>query len=235
MSTIILRNVKKEFKGTIVFENINFTGASGNVIAIRGKSGVGKSTLLNIIAGLEKPSAGSYFFDDINMSQKSLNNLTKFRGENIGYISQYSPMIPKLSALENICVPLWFKKEDKTINSSKLNRINELCELFEVQHLLSKKIEMLSGGEIQRVGVIRSLINNPKLVVADEPTGSLDDETALKVLSCFHSLKSEGITIILATHSGMVAEQCDEVFVLTKDGLFREPAEPTVTLSNAKG
>ncbi|MRX71469.1 ATP-binding cassette domain-containing protein [Bacillus lacus] len=222
MSTVILKNIKKEFKGSTVFDSVNLTARSGKVIAIKGKSGVGKSTLLNIIAGLEYSSAGHYYFNNINMSEKNFNDLTSIRGESIGYISQHSPMIPKLSAFENICVPLWFKKEEKKIMNTKLKRIDKLSELFEVQSQLSKKIEMLSGGEIQRVGVIRSLINNPQLVVADEPTGALDDETALKVLSCFHTLKAEGVTIILATHSGIVAEQCDEVYHLTKDGLFLE-------------
>lgn len=220
VAKLILEDVKKEFNGSVVFDNINLVVEKGNIIAIKGKSGVGKSTLLNIIAGLERPSSGSYFLNNMNIGESNFSDLTKIRSELVGYISQHSPMIPKLSAFENICVPLWFKKQNSTLQSLSIKRIDELSELFEVKHLLTKKIEMLSGGEIQRVGVIRSLINNPDLLVADEPTGALDDDTTLKVLSCFKDLKLEGLTIIIATHSSLVAEHCDQVFNLTKDGLL---------------
>lgn len=219
VAKLILEDIKKEFNGETIFENVNLMGEKGNIIAIKGKSGIGKSTLLNIIAGLERPSSGSYFLNDIDISNSNLSDLTKIRSGLVGYISQHSPMIPKLSAFENICVPLWFKKKNSALQSLNIGRIDELSELFEIKHLLTKKIDMLSGGEIQRVGIIRSLINNPELLVADEPTGALDDDTTLKVLSCFENLKLEGLTIIIATHSGLVAEHCDQVFNLTKDGL----------------
>lgn len=221
-TNIILKDVSKSFNGTYVFKNINLTGETGQIIAIKGKSGVGKSTLLNIIAGLENLTSGFYQLDDINMTEKKINELAMIRGGKIGYISQFSPMIPKLTAFENICVPLWFNKLNQDIINSRTKRIEELSDLFEVRHLLNKRIEKLSGGEIQRVGIIRSLVNNPKIIVADEPTGSLDDETALTILSYFKKMKSEGLTIILATHSGLVSEQSDIVYNLTKDGLFKE-------------
>lgn len=217
---VLLQNIKKEYKGTKIFENVHLTVLRGQSIAIRGKSGVGKSTLLNIIAGLEKPTSGSYVFNELDMSGHSLNDLSKVRGEKIGYISQFSPMIPNLTVLDNIRVPLWF--DHKAQSKSVEKQIEEYSQIFEIKHLLPKKIEMLSGGEIQRVGVIRSLIRNPELIVADEPTGALDDETACTVLNSLNSLKSQGISILIATHSSIVAEHCDQVYRLTKHGLLPE-------------
>ncbi|AQU77165.1 ABC transporter ATP-binding protein [Priestia megaterium] len=222
MSKIILKSISKSFKGTVIFNNVNLTGETGKIIAIKGKSGVGKSTLLNIIAGLEKASSGSYRFDDIDMEKKNLNELAKVRGESIGYISQFSPMIPKLTTFENICIPLIFNKKNGKLEETKIKKIVELSKLFQVHHLLDKKIKKLSGGEIQRAGIIRSIICEPKLVVADEPTGSLDDETSSAILNFFREMKTNGTTVILATHSQMVADQSDVVYNLTKEGLHLE-------------
>lgn len=222
MVRLRLENIKKDFNGNTIFENVSLMGEKGSIIAIKGKSGVGKSTLLNIIAGLERPSSGKYFLNDSKMNESKLSDLAKIRSELVGYISQHSPMIQNLNAFENICVPLWFKKQDRALRDQKMSRIFELSESFEIKHLLNKKISMLSGGEIQRVGIIRSLMNNPELLVADEPTGALDDETTARVIDGFKTLRSEGLTIIIATHSNIVAEYCDQVFTLTKDGLFRQ-------------
>lgn len=221
MTLVALTSIAKEFKGSTVFKNVDLTVGKGTVIAIKGKSGIGKSTLLNIVAGLEKPTTGQYMLDGEDLSQMNLHDLSDVRKRKIGYISQHSPMIPKLTALENIVVPLWFeKKREDSDNITK--RIEQLSRLFEIDHLLHSKIEKLSGGEIQRVGIIRSLIKEPRLLVADEPTGALDDETALIVLMCLNELKTNGVSVILATHSAMVAKHCDEVYQLTKEGLVRE-------------
>lgn len=219
MSRILLKNISKSFKNTFIFKNVDLYEEPGQIIAIKGKSGVGKSTLLNIIAGLEHPTSGDYQLDGINMIDKNINELARIRGNKIGYISQFSPMIPELTTIENICIPLIINKQNNNTIELKKKRIEELSKLFEVHHLLNNRISELSGGEIQRVGIIRSLVNNPSIVVADEPTGSLDDETALNILNYFKAMKSEGITIILATHSSMVAESSDIVYNLTKEGL----------------
>ncbi|MEK5391080.1 ABC transporter ATP-binding protein [Margalitia sp. FSL K6-0131] len=222
MSQIQLCNISKSFQGSFVFKNVDLKGEAGQIIAIRGKSGVGKSTLLNIIAGLELPTSGSYQLDAINMGDKNINELARIRGEKIGYISQFSPMVPNLTAFENICIPLLLINQNDDIIDSRMKRIEELSKLFEIQDLLHKKVNKLSGGEIQRVGIIRSLVNEPSIIVADEPTGSLDDETASNILDYFHTLKLEGIIIILATHSKMVSDHSDIVYNLTKDGLILE-------------
>lgn len=222
MFQIYLSNISKSFKGSFLFKNVDLCGEAGQIIAIKGKSGVGKSTLLNIIAGLETPTSGSYQLDGINMLDKDINELARIRGKKIGYISQFSPMIPILTAYENICIPMLLSKQNHEVKDYRMRRIKELSKLFEVQELLHKKVNKLSGGEIQRVGIIRSLVNEPAIIIADEPTGSLDEETSLNILNYFHALKSEGIIIILATHSSMVSDHSDIVYNLTRDGLILE-------------
>lgn len=219
MSRVVLKNIAKIYNAKYVLSNINLIGDPGSMIAIKGKSGSGKSTLLNIIAGLEKPSSGEFWIQETRMNDNSFSFLAKFRSEHIGYISQHSPMIPELTVLENIAVPLWFEKNENN-RAVYQDRIEVLSDHFEIKHLLGKKIGLLSGGEIQRVGVIRGLIKKPQIIVADEPTGSLDDETALLVMEYFKVLKAEGATIVIATHSALVAEYCDKKYALTKDGLF---------------
>lgn len=217
---LTLANMTKHYKGKIIFENISLKTTQGQIIAIKGKSGVGKSTLLNIIAGLELPSAGEVALDGISFSGKSLSELSSIRGKHIGYISQHNPMIPKLTVSENITVPLLFEKSGDRENVQQ--RITTLAEVLQIEDLLNQKIEKLSGGELQRVGIIRALINNPKLIVADEPTASLDDETSALVLQCFNQLKLSGVTIITATHNRAFSESCDVTYLLTKDGLIAE-------------
>ncbi|MFE4573060.1 ABC transporter ATP-binding protein [Paenibacillus chitinolyticus] len=221
MAQVLLTDIAKRFKDKTIFEHIDLTVAKGRTIAVKGRSGSGKSTLLNIIAGLEKPTSGEYFLDGEDMSQLNLNRLSEIRKHKIGYISQHSPVIPKLTALENIMVPFWF---DKKRENSKIiqKQVERLGRLFEIHHLLNDRVEKLSGGEIQRVGIIRALIKDPELIVADEPTGALDDETALKILACLDELKVNGVSVIIATHSGMVAEKCDERYQLTNQGLIKE-------------
>ena len=129
MAKVILRNVSKSFKKNTIFKNINFEANSGELIAIKGRSGIGKSTLLNIIAGLEKLSTGEYILDGIKMDNQSINSLAKIRGEKIGYISQFNPMIPKLTVFENIYVALLLKEIN---NETYLSRVERIKKLYQV-------------------------------------------------------------------------------------------------------
>lgn len=218
---IILRDIFQKFNEKVLFENINLNIAKGETFAIRGRSGVGKSTLLNIIAGLEKPTSGCYWLDGVKMDELNLNKLSDIRKKKMGYISQYSPMIPKLKVIENIMVPYWFEQKSKS-EESILKKIKHYGEIFGISHLLYENVDKLSGGEMQRVSIIRSIISEPELIIADEPTGSLDTETALEVLNVFKNCANNGASVIIATHHAMVASLCDKQFQLTKQGLISE-------------
>lgn len=220
---IQLKQLSKQYGEIVVFEQLNFNCGVGEIIAIKGKSGSGKSTFLNILAGLEKASSGNYQLDGESLEQYSLNKLAKIRGQKIGYVSQFSPMIQNITVIENMYLPLLIlEPKRKQISEGNRQKIESLSEKFKIKHLWKKKINKLSGGEIQRVGIIRALMGNPTLLIADEPTGSLDDETAGIILSFFKSLKEQGTTIILATHSSEIAAQCDQVYVLSETGLSKE-------------
>jgi len=216
-----LKKITKQYNNKVILNGIDFQCEEGQIIAIKGKSGIGKSTLLNIVAGLERATSGDYFYQDTQMNNKSISFLTNFRRMHIGYISQHSPMIPELTVMDNICVPLWFEKNEDH-KKQAMKHVKELGHLFEIDHLLNENVKTLSGGELQRAGIIRALINKPTLIIADEPTGALDDETASIILTHFHALKSEGVTTILATHSEAVSSQCDEIYTLNQDGLSLE-------------
>ncbi|MFD2671776.1 ABC transporter ATP-binding protein [Marinicrinis sediminis] len=219
MDGLKVENLSKSYLNRVIFEQVNLTIDSGQMVAVMGKSGAGKSTLLNIVAGLEKASDGVYHYLSQNMSDKSLSQLAKMRGRHMGYISQQSPMVPKLTVKENILVPYWFGKRDKT-ESVYMDHLQVLSEWFELKNLLDAPISQLSGGERQRVGIIRALLRQPQLVVADEPTAALDATTAHLVTNCFTELKQDGKIILIATHNREVAAKCDRVYELHSDGLI---------------
>ncbi|MBJ6361950.1 ABC transporter ATP-binding protein [Paenibacillus sp. GCM10012307] len=220
---LVLENVKKEYKDTLLFQNIQLRVPSGEMVALQGRSGVGKSTLLNLVAGLEKPTSGEIQVNGISLSGKSMNELSSIRGKEIGYIAQNSPMIPKLTALENAKVPLWLVKQKSDEEAAAMQRLFHFGDLLGVAHLFEKRIEKLSGGEAQRIGILRALVRNPGLIVADEPTSALDDESVEQVIACFHHIRSQGVTIIVATHSAQIATRCDKRYRITQSELVSVP------------
>jgi ABC-type lipoprotein export system ATPase subunit len=220
LTYIQLKKVSKIFGNTTIFQNINLEIMKGRCVAIKGKSGIGKSTFLNSLAGLESFSSGEYLLEKVQMHTKSMDELSQIRREHMGYIPQNCSVIPQLTAFENICVPLW-SYTDRKGTPSFLKEATELIELFGLGHVMHKKIEKLSGGEVQRVNIIRSLIKKPNLLVADEPTGALDDDTEKSVITYFQSLKSKGVTIVIATHSEEVARHCDDAYELQSNSLSK--------------
>jgi len=214
---ISLVNIVKAYKEKMVLNNIHLEVANNQFISIKGPSGVGKSTLLNILAGLEKADSGQYVMDSIKMHEQNLNELSNIRGSQIGYISQYNPMIRNLTVRENIVAPLLLGKYDK---KQTMAYSDELSACLKINHLLDKKIDKLSGGERQRVGVIRALIKKPQLLIADEPTGSLDDDTTMLVFNLFKRLCENETTIIMATHSHLSSQFADQEYVMSSEGNF---------------
>ncbi|MDF2505854.1 ATP-binding cassette domain-containing protein [Clostridium sp.] len=169
-----------------LFENLNLTLNEGQKVAIMGKSGSGKTTLLKLIAGLIKVETGAIIFDGKNLSNMSANERSFNRLRNIGFIFQDNPMIESKNVFENIALPLKYLGVEKK-NVEK--KVHVMSKRLDISHLLSENPSYLSGGEKQRVGIARALITDPKLILADEPTGSLDSETELMVLDIFQRIE----------------------------------------------
>ncbi|SFE02470.1 putative ABC transport system ATP-binding protein [Enterococcus casseliflavus] len=194
-----------------LFENLNLTLNEGQKVAIMGKSGSGKTTLLKLIAGLIKAETGAIIFDGKNLSSMNANERSFNRLRNIGFIFQDNPMIESKNVFENIALPLKYLGVEKK-NVEK--KVHVMSKRLDISHLLSENPSYLSGGEKQRVGIARALITDPKLILADEPTGSLDSETELMVLDIFQRIEWNNTSFVVVTHDASVANICDELYML---------------------
>jgi putative ABC transport system ATP-binding protein len=214
------KDVTKEFKmGTEVvkaLKGISLDIKRGEYISIMGPSGSGKSTFFNMIGGLDKPNNGSVFINDTDMAQLDANELAFLRCHTIGYIFQTFNLIPVMTALENVMLPTIFAglaAEDGT------KRAMELLEKVELGHRLHNKPSQLSGGQQQRVAIARSLANRPSIILADEPTGNLDEKTGKAIIELLRQLnKLENVTVISATHDHKMLDVSDRI-VWIRDGL----------------
>ena len=176
----------------------------GEFVSIIGPSGSGKSTLMNIIGCLDIADAGSYHLDDLPIESYSENQLARIRNEKIGFVFQQFNLIPKLSAEENVELPLIYQKMPKVQRTERVKAALERVGLSQrAKHLPTE----LSGGQQQRVAIARAIVTNPKLILADEPTGALDSKTSQEIIDIFHELHRQGNTIVLITHDNDVAKQ----------------------------
>lgn len=218
MSLIKIENVSKEFRtGTEIVaavHNISMEISSGQFVTIMGESGSGKSTLLTMLGGLTVPTKGKVLIDEINIYELSQNSISDFRKEYVGFVFQAFHLIPYLTVEENVMVPLAIgdltKQQKKDIVHATLDKV----------HLIEKSkrlINELSGGEQQRVAIARALINDPLLILADEPTGNLDSKTSEDILDIFSLLVDEGKTLLLVTHNKEYETFADKKIYL-KDG-----------------
>ncbi|MBK6546597.1 MAG: ABC transporter ATP-binding protein [Saprospiraceae bacterium] len=210
-------NIKKSFQQLQVLKNINLKVQEGQLISILGASGAGKSTLLHIIGTLDSADEGNILINGLNLKSKSANELALFRNQFIGFIFQFHHLLPEFSALENVCIPgLIANRKEAELNSAAKSLLSRLG----LESRLSHKPGQLSGGEQQRVALARALINNPKILLADEPTGNLDQENAEQVLSLILSFKKEmGMTTIIVTHDQKIASKTD-ISVTMQDGMI---------------
>ena len=215
---ITVTKLAKHYGATQALKEVSFEIHDNALLAITGKSGSGKSTLLTLLGGLEKPSTGSIFVDEKEISSMSERKLTRFRQRQVGFIFQSFNLIPNLSALENVMLPMEFARIPR-----KERRVRAIKLLDQVGIVGSRQRHTpsrLSGGEQQRVAIARALANRPKIVLADEPTGNLDTENSDRIFDLLRSLHEDGDTaIILVTHDLALARKCDEHIVL-KDGLL---------------
>ena len=193
---------------------VSFDVPTGDYVAIMGPSGSGKSTLLNLLGCLDRPTAGGLFLGEDNIAQLNDDQLSEIRASRIGFIFQSYNLIPQLTVLENIEVPLYYQG---TLNAAAHERCEQLAVMVGLDGRLKHRPSQLSGGQQQRVAIARSLINDPYFILADEPTGNLDSVTTDEILSIFERLNQEGRTIIMVTHEDEVSAHAKRTIRL-RDG-----------------
>ncbi|MHC4396180.1 MAG: ABC transporter ATP-binding protein [Planctomycetota bacterium] len=210
-----------EGQSLCVLKDITLKVSAGQSIAIVGPSGSGKSTLLNILGALDKPSSGRVLFDDTDLGQFDERQLAKIRNEQIGFVFQLHHLLPQCTVLENVLIPTLVSKKPDSRKAFEQRAVS-LLERVGLKDWLYHRPGELSGGQRQRVAVVRALINNPRILLADEPTGSLDTKAAETIAALLVELnQSEKVTLIVATHSGRLAERMSEVLELD-DGELTE-------------
>ncbi len=215
---IELLGIEKTFKtrrdGTAqkALNGIDLTIQKGEMVAIKGSSGAGKSTLLHILGCLDRPTSGSYLLEGMDISKKSSAELATIRNKKIGFVMQHFALIEEDDALENVAIPLLFgKTKFSLIDVLAMERLRQLG----IEKLARQKVSKLSGGEKQRVAIARALVNQPEVILADEPTGALDKENAAMILKIFQDLNTSGTTIVIVTHEEFVANACDRIITIS--------------------
>lgn len=217
MALIELQGINKSFgtkdKKVSVLEDLSLKVEEGEMVAIMGKSGAGKTTLLNIIAAIDYPDSGTYFYNGKEVVTKNTSQGIKFRKDRIGLIVQHFALINDFKVYDNVELGLW---ETNIKGSARKKRVMEVLESLGIADLKDKYPNVLSGGEKQRVAIGRAIVNNHKLLLADEPTGSLDSDTEQDILKILKNLNSKGMTIVMVTHDEDVANVCDRTVFLDK-------------------
>lgn len=223
-----VQNVSKSFKmdehiqPRIVLDRVSLNVEKGDTISILGPSGSGKSTLLNIIGALDKPDAGKVVFNGQDLGQKSDHELTGFRNREIGFIFQLHHLLPQCTVLENVLLPV-LPVRDETFKKSREEVAHELIKSVDLWKQKDQTPNVLSGGECQRIAVIRALINQPKLLLADEPTGSLDEGNAISIISILLELNKQFDTsLVVVTHSQEIGKRMGKIFELKNGKLLQK-------------
>ncbi len=193
---------------------VSFRVREGEIVAIMGSSGCGKTTLLNIIGGLDTPTKGNIRVNEIELSSLGETKLTKFRRENIGFVFQFYNLLPSLSALENVQLPLIAQGKSK---KERLEKATEFLQAVGLNDRLYHKPGELSGGEQQRVAIARAIAVQPSIILADEPTGDLDSKTGEEIMELLRQINDQGQTVIVVTHDDMIAKTTDRIIKL-RDG-----------------
>ena len=222
-----LKNIYKNYiQGTMevpVLKDINLCVEEGEYVAIMGPSGSGKSTLMNIIGCIDKPTSGTYLLDDVEIEKCKDKELSEVRNQKIGFVFQNFNLLPRQSALDNVALPLQYAKV--TIKKRK-QKAKEMLEMVDLADRVSFKPTQLSGGQKQRVAIARAMVADPKILLADEPTGALDSKSGLQVMELFDTLHKQGVTIIMITHSDEIASYADRVVKIIDGELYEGDAQP---------
>ena len=212
-------NIHKNYKDLEILKGVNLEISQGEIVSIVGSSGAGKTTLLSILGTLDRPSQGSVFINNEEVSKLNDKKLAAFRNKNIGFVFQFHQLLPEFTAIENVCIPALIAKIGK---KDAEMRAGELLELFNLKDRMQHKPSELSGGEQQRVAVARALINQPKVVFADEPSGNLDSANAQELHGLFFQLRDRfKQTFVIVTHNAELAKMADRT-LLMRDGRIVE-------------
>ena len=229
MDLIELRDIHKTYHlGEVdlpVLKGVSLNVTHGELVALMGASGSGKSTLMNILGCLDHPTSGEHWLDGHEISQLTAKERARLRNRIIGFVFQNFNLLPRTTALENVLMPLTYTKENLSEHQKK-QRAAELLQKVGLADRINHQPSQLSGGEQQRVAIARSLVNRPRVLLADEPTGNLDSRTSEELLQMFQQLNSaDGITIILVTHDPSVAQHAQRI-IRIKDGLIESSTGP---------
>ncbi|TXK79423.1 ABC transporter ATP-binding protein [Mesonia sp. K4-1] len=220
---IEVKNLHKYYEDLHVLNDVNLTIEKGEIVSVVGASGAGKTTLLQILGTLDTPSKKHNCvvkLNDTEVNKLSKKELAKFRNQHIGFIFQFHQLLPEFTALENICIPAFIHQTSK---EQAEKRALELLDFLGLSHRKDHKPGQLSGGEQQRVAVARALINNPQIILADEPSGNLDSESAENLHQLFFKLREEfGQTFVIVTHNQELANMADRKLVMV-DGSIKSP------------
>jgi putative ABC transport system ATP-binding protein len=243
MSKIIIetRNLVKTYKvGDMevkALKGINLKICEGEFVSIMGASGSGKSTFMNVIGCLDQPTSGDYFLDDVLTSKLDKNQYAEIRNQKIGFVFQGFNLLSRTTALENVELPLMYDRHHRIKNPKK--KATEVLERVGLGDRMDHMPNQLSGGQQQRVAIARALVNEPSLILADEPTGNLDSKTSVEVFGLFQQLNSEGITIVLVTHERDYANFSKRIVELrdgkiTKDKEIEKPLTASEEMEKLK-
>ncbi|WP_321310053.1 ABC transporter ATP-binding protein [Marinifilum fragile] len=216
---ISAEQIKKSFGEVSVLKGVDLTIEKGEIVSVVGASGAGKTTLLQILGTLDRPDSGAIVYDGTNVATLNEKDLSAFRNSNIGFVFQFHHLLPEFTALENVCIPAYIAKKSK---AEATGRAKELLEMLNLGHRMDHKPSELSGGEKQRVAVARALINDPLVILADEPSGNLDSKTRQELHELFFTLRDKfNQTFVIVTHDLELAEMSDRKIVIS-DGLIEK-------------
>lgn len=217
---LLAKNLFKKYSSLTVVNNVSLEVPKGQIVSIIGPSGAGKSTLLHLLGGLDKPDSGSVSLDDTPLTSLSSGKQARFRNRHIGFVFQFHHLLPEFSAVENVAIPLWIAGKSRKEGLSKAAATLEMVGLGQ---RTGNKPGELSGGEQQRVAIARAIINNPSVIMADEPTGNLDSANAEAIHQLFLDLRQQlGLTFVLITHNEALAARTDRTIVM-RDGQIIQP------------